>query len=207
MQTSRNRSSFSGQMTRVSSGGVAVGLLLLVTSSWVSCSPGEPDCDKVMCGAGGNAGGTGGDTGGTGGGGGTPGGGIAAECGKIGVKSAAEFETKFIAVKCGGDSACHQAVFPPRGLNMPAKIKGALVGVKAQTLCKEDYYINTSDPAKSFLLMKLTADNDMVDCPTPDAKGGGFRMPLKKGTIDKPDTRLTDDEIACLTWYVESFKM
>ena len=197
MQSSSFSRPRSGRTTRVAGmGAVAIGLAVLVTGSWLACSPGELDCGKVNCDAGGTGGGGGGIAGSTGG--------APAACGNIGIKSLAEVETKFIATKCGGDSGCHQAVFPPRNLNNTAKIRPAIVGVNGQTLCKTDFYVNKDDPAKSYLLAKVSAMGDTVDCPTPDSKGGGARMPLKKGTIDKPDTRLSDDEIACLTWWVES---
>jgi hypothetical protein len=212
MQTSGNGSSSSrlagGRTTRVAGVGLGLGLIALAASGWISCAPGEVDCSKVSlgCPGGGGSSGTSGASGEGGGGMGgtaaTGGTGGSPECAKLNMKSLAEVETKFIVPKCGM-SGCHQAIFPPRNLNMASMIRAALVGQKAQTLCKNDFYINKTDVSKSFVLAKITSDSDKVDCPSGGAAGlGGSRMPNSMPTVAGP--KLSDDEIACFTWYVES---
>jgi hypothetical protein len=201
MQTSGNGSSSSrladGQTSRVAGVGLVVGLIALSVSGWMACSPGEIVCEdkKVMIGCpdNGGAGGTGGVTPNTE----DPG------CMALGIKSAAEVESKFIAPKCGA-SGCHQAIFPPRNLNNVSMIKSAMVGKKAMVLCKTDSYVDTTDPSKSFILAKVKAMGDTVVCPSGGkADSGGSRMPNKvgapAGTVGDP---LTDDEVSCLTWWV-----
>jgi hypothetical protein len=196
MQTSGNRSSMT---TRVAGVAAAIGLAIAMTSTWLACSPGEPDCGKVNCDA----------SGGSGGGGG----GIKdppASCGDVGVtsKGAAalgEFETKYIATKCG-QVMCHgpSSVFPPRDLDKAAKIRPALAGVKGQLNCKSDYYIKKgADFDKSFILAKLNSDDPkMVDCPS--GGQGGTRMPNKEMMPTIPGDKLPAGEIECFTWYVEA---
>jgi hypothetical protein len=186
MQTSGNGSSISrpagGRTTRAAGVGLAIGAVVMVTGAWISCSPGELNCDKVTCpnGSGGSGGGEAGSgggggsaaAGGSGGGGGT----APSECDSLGVKTPTDFETKFIVAKCS-TSMCHgpTSAFFPKGLSQQSMIRSLLVGKKGQLYCKNDYYINKTDPSKSFVLAKISADGDMVTCPSGGA--GGLRMP------------------------------
>jgi len=202
MQTSGNGSSFSrpaaGRTTRAASVGMVIGAVVLASSAWISCSPGELDCEKVSCIQTSVTGNDGGMTNTD-----PP---APSACGS-GIKTLTDFETKFIVPKCG-TSACHAAVFPPKNLNMASMIRKQLVGVKAQTLCidkegggaKADFYINKDDVDKSYILAKITSMEDMVTCP--NGEKGGTRMPNSMPTIAGP--RLSDDEITCFTWWVKA---
>jgi hypothetical protein len=170
--------------------GVALSFAVLMTGTWISCSPGDVDCAKVSCG-----GGSGGS--GSGGGGGEnmrP-----AGCDSLGVTTPVDFETKFIMTRCGS-SMCHQSVFPPRNLNMADKIRAAVVDKKAAALCRSDSYINKANPSKSYLLAKITATDNKVTCPS--GGDGGTRMPNKDLMPTIMGDRLTEGEIACFTWWV-----
>jgi hypothetical protein len=173
----------------------------MVTTGWLACSPGELDCAKVNC-APASTGGNGG-SGGSGGSGGAGGGGMTDEvpeaCKGMGVNSTGDFETKFIVPKCGKDSMCHQAVFPPRNLHMQSMIKSAMVNKNAATLCKTDKYIDPDNIEKSFVLAKITAEGDKVECPS--GGEGGTRMPNSMAAVAGP--RLSDEEIECFTWWVK----
>jgi hypothetical protein len=213
MQTS-DSSSFhrpaTNRITRAAGVGAGIGFALLMTSSWLACSPGVLDCGKVTCpGAktGGNGGGGEGGEGGGGGGGAGGAGGMAPEvpdaCKGLEINSLSDVETKFIMPKCGA-SACHQAVFPPRNLNMQAKIRENMIGKKGTGFCKTDDYINKADPkGKSYVLAKVTATAETAECPS--GGDGGTRMPnLVGGVAGKVDKRLSEEEIECFTWWVES---
>jgi hypothetical protein len=125
-------------------------------------------------------------------------------CREQGILNLEDFERIFIAPRCGM-SACHQSVFPPRNLNTTSMIRTALVGQKALTLCKDDYYIHPTDITKSFMLAKVTAVGDTVTCPSGGTPGsGGSRMPNVPGMPTISGKRLTAAEIECLTWWVGS---
>jgi hypothetical protein len=213
MQTSGNSSSKSG-ITRVAG---AMGLALFITSGWMACSPGEPVCEDLagLCDKAGEGGspGTGGMTGSTGGTG-VKIDDVPAACGDLGVTGEGDaalksFETKYIVTKCG-TAKCHgnPTVFMPKGMDMPDMIRKTLVNVKSATLCKDDYYVNKTNPAKSFMLMKITADGDTLDCPTtaPGAKPdlGGTRMPNKEGMPGSYGEKLPAGDIECFTWWIEN---
>lgn len=124
-------------------------------------------------------------------------------CLALGINNLAAVETRLIAPRCGGNSACHQAIFPPRNLNNVAMIRSVLVGKKSMILCKGDSYIDTSDFRKSFMLTKVLG-GDQSPCPSGGREdSGGSRMPNKigapAGTVDDP---LSVDELACYTWWV-----
>jgi hypothetical protein len=215
MQTSGNSSSMSrsgvGRQTRVA-GIAAVGFAAAMTMSLFSCSPGEVDCTKVSCaGSSGNTGGDGGDSGGSGGGGGGMTGGAGgmdpppASCGDLNVATIDDFETKFIVPRCGMPM-CHgpSSVFTPKNLHLKAMIRPTLVGKKPSLFCNTDFYINTSDYMKSFVLAKIKATADTLACPSGGkADSGGTRMPNKDGAPGTVGTRLQDGEIECFTWYVK----
>jgi hypothetical protein len=212
MQTSGNSSSMK---TRVAGVAAVFGLAIAVTGSWIACSPGEPDCTRVNCNGAGGAGGDGGS-----GGGGGPGGsgGVMiddppASCGDLGVTTMgtaalAEFETKFIAPKCGV-AMCHgpSAVFPPKNLDKPAMIRANIAaGQKGSVFCKSDLYINKTDYMKSYILAKISSDDPMmVNCPSGGM--GGTRMPNKTDPMPMPTVpgdKLADGAIECFTWYLKS---
>jgi hypothetical protein len=193
-----------------------MGLALIITSGWMACSPGEPDCPGLgtaICNGAGAAGSTG--TGGmTGGSGGVMIAEAPASCGPLGVTGEGDaalksFETKYIVTKCG-TAKCHgnPTVFMPKGMDMPDMIRKTLVNVKAATLCKDDYYVNKTTPAKSFMLMKITAAGDTLDCPTKAAGAkpdlGGTRMPNKEGMPGSYGEKLPDGDIECFTWWIEN---
>jgi hypothetical protein len=201
MQTSGSSSSTSGRAGWV---GLAV-LVFPLFAAWVSCSPGEPDCENLgnLC----KGGGSGGGNGGAGGSGPPP---RPSDCDGLGVATLAQFETKFIVPKCG-QVMCHgpMSVFPPRGLDVPAMIRPNTVGKKSTLACKEDFYIDKTDFRKSFMLHKVEATGTMLSCPTPTDKpdSGGTRMPNKTDPTPMPTIpgdRLSEAEIACFTWWVES---
>jgi hypothetical protein len=210
MQTSGNSSTMK---TRTGAAAV-VGLAIAVTSSWIACSPGEPDCTRVDCHP--SGGGSGGDMGGSGGGpGGSSGGDVpppVSDCAALGITSTGtqaltDFETKFISMRCG-QAMCHgpNSVFPPRDLDKPDKIRPTINGVKAGLNCRSDFYINKTDYTKSFILAKITSDNPtMVTCPSGGM--GGTRMPNKTDPMPMPTIpgdKLMAGEIACFTWYIQA---
>jgi hypothetical protein len=124
-------------------------------------------------------------------------------CQGLGYQSLADFENRFIVPRCGSTGGCHQSVFPPRNLNMSAMIRAALVGKKSQVYCKDDFYINTTDYTKSFMLAKVMAQGESVTCPSGgSANSGGTRMPNKANEPTVVDQRLSDVEIDCFRWWV-----
>jgi hypothetical protein len=125
-------------------------------------------------------------------------------CKELGIATVEEFETKFIAPRCGM-SKCHgpMSVFPPRNLHIPSMIRPALVGKKSSLNCKEDYYVDRLFPGRSFVLAKIWAGADTVTCPSggrPDS--GGTRMPNKTDMPTIVGDRLTLSELQCFTWWV-----
>jgi len=209
MQTSVRSSS----MFRMARAAGVMGLAITITGGWVACSPGEPRCEELgeaIC-----KGGSGGGEGGTSG----TGGGVMikappASCEPLGVtettgslKALDQFETKYIVTKCG-TAKCHgpMSVFPPKNMDMPGMIRPTLVGKKSATLCKEDFYVDKTDYRKSFLLHKIEAEGDTLQCPTPGPKpdSGGTRMPNKEGLPGTYGDKLSEGEIECFTWWIEA---
>lgn len=190
-------------------------LAVMLVGGWLGCSPGEPDCQTLGDGVCDGPGGTGGQGGAGGQGGSTPE--IKAppaSCQPLGVatttgstKALDEFETKFVAPRCGA-TQCHgnPTVFYPKNMNMPQMIRSTLVGKKASTLCKDDFYVNRADFTKSFILLKVKATGDTLECPTPGPKpgSGGSRMPNKDNTPGTVGERLSEAELECFEWWVES---
>jgi len=184
-------------------------LAVLVAGGWIACSPGEPDCralGEALCKGQGGAGGQGGSP--------PPIKDPPASCAALGVtattgslKALDEFETGYIAPKCGA-TQCHgnPTVFYPKNMNMPQTIRSTLVGKKATSLCKDDFYVNRTDFRKSFLLLKLEATGDTLQCPTPGPKpdSGGSRMPNKENTPGAYGQRLPDGDLECFRWWVEA---
>jgi hypothetical protein len=211
MQTSGNGSFCSTRMAGVAA---AIGLAIVATGNWLACSPGVVDCDRVDCGGsnGSNTGGGSGNTGGTGGKAPATVEDPPSACGSnatgTGEAAISAFETKFIAPKCG-QAMCHgpKAVFQPKMLDMVDQIRPALVGVKAALLCKNDYYINKTDPSKSFVLAKITSTTDNLPCPSAPmgkADAGGTRMPNKDGSPGTVGDMMAADDIECFTWYINN---
>jgi hypothetical protein len=128
-----------------------------------------------------------------------------AACKTLEIESLIEFETKFIAPRCG-QAKCHgnPTVFHPKNLDMPKMIRATLVGKNGQTLCKDDFYVNKADPERSFVLAKIRATGETLTCPTDIgvADSGGVRMPNKDGMPGLAGKRLTQPEIDCFTWWV-----
>jgi hypothetical protein len=123
---------------------------------------------------------------------------VPASCQSMGVASLVDFEEKFVIPRCGGPNSCHQAVFPPRNLHMSAMLRTNLVGKKASTLCKNDFYIDVDRPEQSYLLATITPLGDKVTCPS--GGEGGSRMPNKDIAVAGP--RLSEEEIDCFRWWV-----
>jgi hypothetical protein len=195
MQATGDRSALS-QSLRVCA------LAMLTVSSGMSCVGVIDECPELgphACDTG--TGGKGGVTGG-GGSGGAP---VSpaetserpAGCAGLEVETVDDFESKFIARRCGA-AGCHQATLPPKNLDVASMIRASLVGQKSTLVCAGDRYIDQDDPTKSLVLAKIAPlDGAAVACPTPGPTGGK-RMPLGKGAM-----RLTDEEIDCFTWYVK----
>jgi hypothetical protein len=122
-------------------------------------------------------------------------------CQTMGITSTRTFETNFIVRRCGLPM-CHgpSSVFPPRMLDMPNFIRAQLVGRKATLACKNDFYIDRGDPARSFVLAKVSATGTQVTCPS--GGQGGLRMPNKAGMPTVVGDRLTQPELDCFTWWV-----
>jgi hypothetical protein len=92
-------------------------------------------------------------------------------------------------------------------LDQPDMIRSLLVNVKGTLLCKNDYYIDKTNPSKSFVLAKITAMGDYLPCPsapTGKADAGGTRMPNKDGMPGALGDRLPDGDIECFTWYINN---
>jgi hypothetical protein len=82
-------------------------------------------------------------------------------------------------------------------------IRKAVVGVKALSLCKTDYYVNKTKPGDSFMLAKISAATNDVKCPSGGAaNSGGTRMPNSMPAVAGP--MLMPDELACFTWWINS---
>lgn len=203
--TSGDRSALSQSMSwiRPRAGLVRVcALAMLTVSSWTSCAPGVIECPEPgphACDTGTGA------KGGVTGAGGAAGAPVIptetserpAGCAGLEVVTVDDFESKFIALRCGA-AGCHQAMLPPKNLNVASMIRATLVGQKSTLVCAGDRYIDQDDPTKSLVLAKVAPqDGATVVCPTSGAMGGK-RMPLGKGAM-----RLTDEEIDCFTWYVK----
>jgi hypothetical protein len=200
----------SGRLAGVAGMGVLATSILFATSSWLSCSPGVLDCDSVSAQACGNAAGAGGTpgTGGTGGGGGagptitlaTP----ISGCALPGITNVGEFETKFIAVRCG-KAACHSTppTFAP-DMAAPEIFKRLYnkTVVYAATTCNKttDKYIDPAgDPANSFLVVKVR--DTMPKCPSGTA--GGLQMPFNE--MPGPNAGpLNEMEKACVVAYAKA---
>jgi hypothetical protein len=127
-----------------------------------------------------------------------------AACATLQVASLTDFESKFFPQRCGVlppgvvGGNCHNQVFPPKGLDTPSMVRAALVDKPGVTQCQGDKYINRADITRSFLLAKVLAPTDIVNCPSGGM--GGARMP-DQAVMPKPPL-LTSDERACLMWYV-----
>jgi hypothetical protein len=129
--------------------------------------------------------------------------GDAKACSVLGVATARDFETKFIAPRCGSAN-CHQAIFPPRNLDQPGLIRERLVGVRALSLCKDDFYIDRQDPGRSFFLNKCAGTTNVIRCASDGAQdSGGSRMPNAEGApAGTAGPLLNQYEMACLQWWV-----
>jgi len=90
---------------------------------------------------------------------------------------------------------------------MPGMIRTNLVGKKGTLACKTDFYVNKTDPSKSFVLAKIEATETTLPCPSdPNGKAdaGGTRMPNKDDMPTIVGTKLTDGELKCFSWWVQS---
>jgi hypothetical protein len=122
-------------------------------------------------------------------------------CRPLDFANVGEVESNFIVPRCGM-TLCHglNSVFPPRNLDKAYLIRDTLVGRTASLSCKHDFYVNRTDPAKSFLLAKVEATSTKVTCPS--GGDGGTRMPNADRMPTVPGQRLRDDELECLRWWV-----
>lgn len=204
MQTSGNGSNISppagGRASRAAGVGLLAAVGILVSAMWTSCSPGAINCDDFpeACGAPGTGGmGGAGPMGGMGGAGGSVAAPAPAACNSLQVKTLDEMETKFLMQRCGtgpgAPAICH-TTFPPTDLSK-AGMRAKLLNRRG-ALCP-DNYLNSADPARSFLLAKVNSATPMVNCPSGGMPGaGGMKMP------NAPAMPLSADELACFTWYV-----
>jgi hypothetical protein len=125
-------------------------------------------------------------------------------CETLHIATLPEFETRFLLPRCGtvpagvADANCHSSVFFPKNLDKPGMVRASLVDQPGQMLCKGDKYINRADITRSYLLAKVSATGDVVECPS--GGNGGARMPDQAVTPKPP--LLSADERACLMWYV-----
>jgi hypothetical protein len=127
--------------------------------------------------------------------------GAPAACRAMGIATVADFDSKFLVPRCG-TALCHgpMSVFPPRDLHRLDAIRPVLVDRKGLLFCKNDFYINRARPLDSYLLATVTTTTEMVTCPS-GGQGGG-RMPNKDGMPTIVGPRLSEEEIACFTWWV-----
>jgi hypothetical protein len=153
------------------------------------------------CGGDGGSDGTGGSGGGGSGGGGTA---APAGCTNLSIKTTADAIDKLVVPTCGKGPTgqiCHAGTFPPR-LDVASMVKTQLIDKKGVTTCMSDLYINSKDPAKSYMLAKINASggDPLTNAKCPSGGGGGGQMPYKGYSPPAPD--LTADQKACLTWFV-----
>jgi hypothetical protein len=122
-------------------------------------------------------------------------------CKSLSIATVNEFETKFIVPRCG-TARCHgpMSVFPPRNLDIPSMIRPNLVGKKSALNCKNDFYVDTTNPWKSVMLSTVWPVTDTVICPS--GGQGGTRMPNKPDMPTIVGERLTQAELECFTWWV-----
>jgi hypothetical protein len=128
-------------------------------------------------------------------------------CETLKIATLADVETKFIAVRCGvlppgvTEGSCHSTVFPPRNLDKPGMVRAALVDQKSQASCTSDKYVNRADVTRSFILAKVLAPADAVNCPSGGVAGaGGIRMPDQ--AVNPKPALLSPDERNCFMWYI-----
>jgi hypothetical protein len=127
-------------------------------------------------------------------------------CDSLKITTLTDVETKFLGPRCGTvppgvvGANCHSTEFPPKGLDAPGTIRGTLVD-QPSVSCKMDKYINRADITRSFILAKVLAPTDMVDCPSGGPAGAGlFRMPDQ--AVNPKPALLSSDERGCFMWYV-----
>jgi hypothetical protein len=125
-------------------------------------------------------------------------------CLGIGFSGVDEVTRNFIGPRCGV-SVCHGpgAVFPPKDLDKPALVRSALVDRRGSVFCKNELYINSANPGRSYLLATIEPVTTGVTCPS--GEPGGTRMPNKTDPTPMPTVpgpRLSEREIACLRWWV-----
>lgn len=106
-------------------------------------------------------------------------------------------EAQLLLPKCGTQSGCHTTAVPfPPDFKAPG-VWRRLLDVPAKNLCKASKYIDSADPAKSFIVAKIKgAKSAELGCPRGGgaAGAGGTTMPF---TMDP----LPADEIACVEAY------
>jgi hypothetical protein len=122
-------------------------------------------------------------------------------CHAVGLNGIDEVERLFIAPRCG-TALCHSAasVFPPKNLDKPESIRSALLGQMGRLSCKTDFYVDPTNPAKSYLLATIEPVTNQVTCPS--GQRGGTRMPNAFGMPGAEGPPLSETEIACLRWWV-----
>jgi hypothetical protein len=127
--------------------------------------------------------------------------GAPASCRDQGIWSFEEFPTRFLGPRCG-TAMCHgpSTVFPPKNLDQPSRLYESLINRPGQISCRNDLFINTADPLRSYLLATITPIGPDVICPS--GGRGGLRMPNADRMPTIPGQRLTEGEITCFTWWV-----
>jgi hypothetical protein len=110
--------------------------------------------------------------------------------------TAGNMEKDFIIPRCGkpGDATCHATgPFPPKMAELGLGLR--MLNMKSVLKCASSKYIDSLNPADSFLLAKVKAASDAeVRCPVQGGTGGP-REPYSQ-------PMLAPDEIACLESYV-----
>jgi hypothetical protein len=106
-----------------------------------------------------------------------------------------EVEARIIVPMCGrpGDFGCHASGISPR-LMAPGTIAMNVLDQTPAHQCKADRLVDSRDPERSVLLIKVNSAGPLARCP--DGSSGGPRMP----PMDAPP--LTAQQKGCLRWWV-----
>jgi hypothetical protein len=184
-----------------------------------ACQPGTVDCESGACGGASGGGGStnkGGSGGGGSSGGGSGGGGSGGssgamvtpdtavpDCGMFGSK-VGDVEMNFFPMKCGTGkgSTCHGSGAVWGDFSKPPLHSGTTGNkamLKSSIVCTGEKLVNTSNSAKSVIVLKVS--NDGPKCPDGTTENG-VRMPADEADTTKSKP-LSADELKCLTSYVK----